>query len=123
MTSRAQLGRIGEQMAVRHLEQAGLEILVRNWRCAMGEVRGELDIVARERDVLVFCEVKTRRNQATGGPAAAVTPAKRAQLRRLATAYLALHPAGVAEIRFDVVAVSWPPDGGRSHVEHLRGVC
>ncbi|MPZ89523.1 MAG: YraN family protein [Nitriliruptorales bacterium] len=123
MPSRAQLGRIGEQMAVRHLERAGLVILARNWRCATPEIRGELDVVASDRDVLVVCEVKTRRGSGAGEPLAAVTRDKRDRLRRLATAYLVAHRPGASEVRFDAVAVSWPEGGGRAQIQHIRGVC
>lgn len=120
MTTRARLGRIGEQLAVRHLERAGYVVVARNWRCAQPDVRGELDVLARDGDTLVVCEVKTRRNADTGGPLAAVTPAKLAQLRRLAAAYLAEVGPAVAQIRFDIVGVSW--ERGRPVLDHLRGV-
>jgi putative endonuclease len=122
MARNAMLGRIGEQMAVLHLEASGLVVLTRNWRCASA-VRGEIDIVARDGDVIVFCEVKARRGWETGGPIAGVTPRKQSQLRRLATAWLAIHRAGgVADVRFDVVGVCWPGDG-RAEIIHMRGVC
>jgi putative endonuclease len=116
------LGRIGEQMAVLHLEASGLVVLARNWRCT-GAVRGEIDVVARDGDTVVFCEVKARRGQQTGGPFAAVTQSKQLQLRRLAAAWLAVHRTDrVDEVRFDVVGVCWP-GGGRAEIVHLRGVC
>ncbi|MGH8898373.1 MAG: YraN family protein [Egibacteraceae bacterium] len=116
------LGRIGEQMAVLHLEACGLVVLTRNWRCA-GAVRGEIDVVARDGDAIVFCEVKARRGRQTGGPLAAVTPRKQSQLRWLAAAWLAAHRAErAADVRFDVVGVCWPGDG-RAEIVHLQGVC
>jgi putative endonuclease len=69
------VGRFGEQLAVGHLETAGLEILARNWRCR----QGELDIVARDGSQLVFVEVKTRSSRAFGSPAEAVDRAKSAR--------------------------------------------
>ena len=63
------LGRFGEDLAVRHLRERGLVILDRNWRCDVGEI----DIVAREADVLVVCEVKTRRTTGFGSPLEAIT--------------------------------------------------
>ena len=111
------LGRYGEQLAVRHLADAGLAIVATNWRCAQGEI----DIVARERDVLVICEVKTRRTDAFGTPAEAVTRTKADRLRRLAMLWLRDHPSGVdLDVRFDVVSVLLPRAGGPA-VEHLRG--
>lgn len=122
MSSRSALGRVGEQMAVRHLERAGLLIVARNWRPGPGPVRGELDVVARDGHVLVICEVKARRGDGAGGPFAGVTPVKLARLRRLGAAYLAEAGGGVAEVRIDVVGVTWPSGGGRAVVEHLMGV-
>jgi putative endonuclease len=110
------LGQYGERVAVRHLVDAGLTILTTNWRCA----EGELDIVARERGVVVFCEVKTRRSEAFGTPAEAITRTKAHRIHRLAMLWLREHPAGTADLRFDVVSVLLPRSGGPV-VEHLRG--
>jgi len=125
-TARGALGRYGEDVAVRHLIESGLSVLDRNWRCRAGEV----DIVAREGDVLVVCEVKTRRGVGFGTPLDAVTPVKAARLRKLAVHWLAQQrvqaatgdgdPASYAEVRFDVVSVLAPASGA-AIVEHLRG--
>ena len=113
------LGRIGEQIAVRYLESLGYEIVDRNWRLAVEGLRGEVDVVARQGETWVFCEVKTRRRSEDGDEALlAVTPAKQRQLRRLAAAYLAAADAH-GTIRFDVVAVAWPAGGGRANVVHV----
>lgn len=122
MSRSRQLGAIGEQVAVRHLERAGFVVLERNWRCAAGDVRGELDIVARDGEVLVLCEVKARRGELTGGPLVAVTPRKLWQLRRLAGAYLAESPVHHRQVRLDVIGVCWPASGGGPVVTHVRGV-
>jgi putative endonuclease len=123
--ARGALGRFGEEVAARHLVAAGLTVVARNWRCSEGEV----DIVALDGDVLVMCEVKTRRGVGFGTPLDAVTPAKAARLRRLASRWLADQRAeagGVGdgvrypEVRFDVVSVLRPLSGATS-VEHLRG--
>jgi putative endonuclease len=121
MVTSARLGPVGEQLAVRHLQEAGLVVLARNWRWTGGDLRGELDIVARDGDVVVFCEVKTRRDGGAGGPFAAVTPRKQVQVRYLAAAFLAQHPQPRSGIRFDAVGVTLPR-GGPATVEHLRGV-
>lgn len=121
MTRNVALGRIGEQMAVLHLEACGLVVLTRNWR-STGAVRGEIDVVARDGDAIVFCEVKARRGWQAGGPLEAVTPRKQSQLRRLAAAWLAAHRAdGAVQVRFDVVGVCWT-GGGRAEIAHLQGV-
>ena len=74
---------------MRYLREQGMEVLDRNWRCEIGEV----DIVARDGDCLVICEVKTRRTLGFGEPVEAVTFAKAMRLRQLAAAYLAGHTA------------------------------
>ncbi|MDQ4039469.1 MAG: YraN family protein [Actinomycetota bacterium] len=109
------LGAHGEDLAAAHLIEAGLKVLDRNWRCPIGE----LDIVAREGNILVFCEVKTRRSTAFGDPAEAVTWRKARKLRQLAGQWLTEHDEHAREVRFDVVAVLAGP-GTPATVRHLR---
>ena len=117
MTARQSLGEYGERVAARHLIEHGMTLLDRNWRCDIGE----LDLVLREGDVLVFAEVKTRRSTSFGSPFEAVTAAKGARLRRLAARWLAEHDVHCAEVRIDLVGVL--QDGrGAAEVDHLRGV-
>lgn len=118
MRASAALGRYGEDVAARHLTAAGLVVLERNWRCDIGEI----DILARDGDSLVVCEVKTRHGAGFGHPAEAVTPIKAQRLRRLAARWIRERRVSPREVRFDVVAVirSGP---GAAVVEHLRGVC
>ena len=115
MRAKDAVGRYGEDVAARHLTEAGLEIVARNWRCA----EGEIDIVARERGALVICEVKTRSSERFGVPAEAVTRRKADRLRRLAYLWLLEHPAGGVEVRFDVVSVMRAAAGAAT-VEHIR---
>lgn len=118
MNARSALGRYGESLAARRLADSGLVILERNWRAGRS---GEIDIVARERDVLVVCEVKTRRDGAFEHPMAAVTPDKADRLRALAERWIQAHggapPGGV---RIDVVGVVLPRRGAPV-VQHVRG--
>lgn len=123
MSGNQSLGRIGERIAARHLEEHGCTVVARNWRCAEEAVRGEVDLVALEGATVVICEVKTRRRAEVDDALEAVTPAKQRQLRRLASAYAAGLPTRPAALRIDVIGVSWPPAGGRARVTHLRGVC
>lgn len=115
MAAKDGVGKYGEDVAIRHLEEAGLEILARNWRCS----EGEIDIVARERGVIVICEVKTRSGLGFGLPAEAITRRKADRIRRLAYHWLRAHPARDADIRFDVISVLRAPRGA-AVVEHLR---
>lgn len=119
MDARGAIGRYGEELAVRRLTRAGMTVVQRNWRCGR---TGEIDIVARDGDVLVVCEVKTRRCGAFEHPMAAVTPQKAQRLRDLAERWIQTHggapPGGV---RIDLVGVVLPRRGA-AVVEHARGV-
>jgi len=110
------VGRYGEDVAARHLVQSGLVVLERNWRCSIGEI----DIVARDGDTLVVCEVKTRRGLGYGSPLEAVTARKLQRLRRLAAQWVREHEVRPAAIRIDVVGVL-ATGSGPATVQHVRG--
>ncbi|GAA2732806.1 YraN family protein [Pedococcus aerophilus] len=111
------LGRYGEQLAVRYLTDRGWSVLDRNWRCA----HGEIDVVARDGDCLVFCEVKTRTTERFGGAIEAVDHRKAARLRRLAAAWLQSHDERAARVRIDVIGILRPRHGP-AQLRHLVGV-
>lgn len=117
MGRNAALGRYGEDVAARYLADRGLVVLERNWRC--GE--GEIDIVAREDDTLVICEVKTRSSLAFGHPAEAVSARKLRRLRGLASSWLASRGVHAPHVRIDVVSVIMS-SAGAPRIEHLRAV-
>jgi putative endonuclease len=117
--TRAQLGAMGEALAVDHLTRMGLRILGRNWRCRYGE----LDVIAADEATrtVVFVEVKTRTGDGYGGLAYAVTPRKVWRLRRLAGLWLAGQDQRWAALRIDVIGVRV----GRRRtpeVTHLQGI-
>ncbi len=114
---RRALGAYGERLAARHLTQRGLVVLDRNWRCDAGEI----DLVLRDGDVLVICEVKTRTSDACGTPHEAVTPAKLDRLKRLAARWAEERGVAPAEVRIDLVAVHRPRRGSSS-VDHVAGL-
>lgn len=111
------IGEYGERLACEYLTGLGYEVLDRNWRCDQGEV----DIVAREGDCVVVCEVKTRRSTTFGTPVEAVTPVKAARLRRLAVRWLREHDVRSPDLRVDVIGVLRPLNGP-ARIEHLKGV-
>jgi putative endonuclease len=116
-TQKQALGAYGERVAARHLEEQGMVVLDRNWRCS----EGELDLVLRDGGELVVCEVKTRSTTAYGTPQEAVDATKLERLQRLAERWLAekaLRPPGV---RLDCVAVMHTGHGAAA-VEHVRGL-
>jgi putative endonuclease len=107
-------GQVGEAAARRHLRQLGLKFLTANFRSP----RGEIDLVFRDADCLVFVEVKTRSSEAWTRPAAAVNARKRRLLSLTALDYLKLLDSPPVRIRFDIVEVLLA-DGAVSEVRHL----
>jgi putative endonuclease len=100
-TSRQKTGRYGEALAERYLIEAGYQILAKNWRCAVGE----LDLITRQGETLVFVEVRTRRGTQLGSPEESITPAKQAKLTELAYTFLAENNLEDDAWRIDVIAI------------------
>jgi len=96
-----ELGRRGEAAAARYLEHLGYDILDMNWQCPAGEA----DIVARDVDSIVFCEVKTRTSIEKGFPSEAVDAEKRARYEKIALWYLRDCCLTDMRVRFDVIAL------------------
>ncbi|MGE5125481.1 MAG: YraN family protein [Betaproteobacteria bacterium] len=108
-------GQAGEDLACAHLQERGLRVLERNFRCRGGEI----DVVARDGEVVVFVEVKERSSTSHGAAIEAVTPLKRRRLLRAARIYAAGRGLLEKPLRFDVVAIDWGPDGPQ--VRHEKG--
>jgi putative endonuclease len=100
-----------EAMAAAFLEHEGLKILVRNYRCRLGEI----DLVAREGDTTVFVEVRSRGSSAFGGAAASITAAKRQRLLKAARHYISRQGA-LPQCRFDALLIEGEPP----RIEWLR---
>ncbi|UTI63083.1 YraN family protein [Paraconexibacter antarcticus] len=116
---RRTLGAHGEDLAAAHLERLGHVIVARNHRTRFGE----LDLVTSVGGTLVFVEVKTRRESRHGSPWDALHERKRAQVRRMAAAYLSEvtdRPAA-REIRFDAIGIVIDPQGRLCRLDHLEG--
>ncbi|MGH8881999.1 MAG: YraN family protein [Stackebrandtia sp.] len=111
------LGAHGERLAAAHLRRDGMRVLARNWR----NPQGELDIVAADRGVTVFCEVKTRRSLRFGTPMEAIDEAKATQVRRVAAGWWRTRRGRGRSQRFDAVGVIVRADGTAS-IDHRRGV-
>lgn len=108
------LGQTGEGVAKRHLKAQGLKFLTANFRTK----RGEIDLVFRDRDCLVFVEVKSRSSEEWGRPADAIDKERRQRLTRAGLDYLRLLRNPPVKVRFDVVEVLF--ENGRLHeVRHL----
>ena len=109
-----ELGKEGEEKALRFLKKKGYRIIEQNYVCKMGE----MDIIAKERDTLVFIEVKTRTSMAFGPPQLAVTQFKQRQLSKVALHFLKEKKLEDIKARFDVVAILLHPE--REEIELIR---
>jgi putative endonuclease len=107
-------GQLGERAAKRHLKRQGLKFLTANFRSP----RGEIDLIFRTNDCLVFIEVKTRSSEKWERPAAAVDRERRRRLSRAALDYLRLLHNPPVRIRFDIVEVLLQ-DGAVREIRHL----
>ncbi|MFH5229670.1 YraN family protein [Antrihabitans spumae] len=117
MGNNVALGAQGEDLAAEFLTAAGMTIVDRNWRTRYGEI----DLIVRSDDVLVFVEVKTRTGRRMGVPAEAVTLTKQRRIRRLAAVWLAEQSGPWTPVRFDVVSVLIE-SGAEPVIEHLEAV-
>ena len=116
--ARQGLGQTGEEMAAQHLERLGYAVLARNHRTRFGE----LDIIATDGDRIVFVEVKTRR-LGSGRPFDSLHDLKRAQVRRMAAAWLSevRDRPWAAELRFDAIGIVLDARGELVDLEHREG--
>ena len=107
MTNKRSFGKLGEELAARHLINSGLEMLTQNYQCPIGE----MDIIARQGETLVFVEVRTRRSALYGWGEESITYQKAKRLRAIAAYYI--RQAGYQRwpcLRFDVIAIRWSAD-------------
>lgn len=112
-------GKRGEQIACKALEKKGYRILEKNYRCG----HGEIDLVARQRDYIVFIEVRSKTGSAFGTPEESVTEAKKKKLIATALDYLSSHRGLPENWRIDFVAVELDPAGGTpKRVEIMENV-
>lgn len=107
-------GQLGERAAKKHLKRAGLKFLTANFRSD----RGEIDLVMRDKDCLVFVEVKTRSSEEWTRPAAAVDKERRGRLTRAGLDYLRLLKNPPVKVRFDIVEVLLE-NGAVREIRHL----
>lgn len=113
--SRLELGLLGEELASQYIRQRGYRILERNCRSRMGEI----DIIARDGETVVFVEVKTRSSDEYGSPADSITKAKQSRLIRSASYYLK-RQRNCPECRFDVVSIITGQDNKPRKIELIK---
>ncbi len=110
------IGRQGEELASRFLKKQGYKILETNYSCALGEV----DIIAADRDILAFVEVKTRSGCEFGYPEEAINRKKQRRLMRIAQIYLDHKKLNGVSCRFDVVAIIFSSEGRSVNIELIK---
>ena len=113
-TKKQVLGREGEEIAENYLKKKGYRLVERNYRCPLGE----LDLIALDRRVIVFVEVKTRGDESYGPPLESVHPRKQRKMIKTALFFLSVHKLHNREARFDVVGISFA--GQEPVVEHIE---
>ncbi len=111
---RLHVGRLGEDLALKKLKKLGYRCIERNYRCSLGE----MDLIARDGETLVFVEIKTRRDKSLAYAKEAVDERKKRQLSKVALAYMKAEDCCDTRSRFDVVAVHL--DGGREQIEVIK---
>ena len=113
MTRQQTTGKLGEDLAVKHLLDQGYQIRERNYR----QGRYEIDIIAEKGDELVFVEVKTRKSAAYGYPEAFATTGQQERIVVAAQEYASGHN-WTGDLRFDIIAILW--EAGQWQIEHIR---
>ena len=99
---RLDLGSLGEKLALKKIKRLGYKCLTRNFRCSLGEI----DLIAKDGDCLVFIEIKTRRNRSIGFAKEAIDQRKMRQISKVALAYMKANNCCDVKSRFDVIAIN-----------------
>jgi putative endonuclease len=107
-------GKIGEDLAVKFLSRKGYKILKRNYRYG----HGEIDIIAMDKDVLIFVEVRMKFSDKFGSPEDSVTIKKREQLKKIASAFIQMNEVNFSECRFDVIGITFKD--GKFNINHIE---
>ncbi len=109
------LGKKGEKVAVKYLKKLGFEIV----ECGFRALKGEIDIIAKENDTIVFVEVKARSSSGYGSPLEAVDLTKQAQIKKIAQIYISKKYGKFIPCRFDVIGIILK-NKGDYEISHIR---
>jgi putative endonuclease len=116
MTPKQFIGKYGEDLSAKYLQDRGYQIIERNWRCNFGEI----DLIAKDNNRIVFVEVKTRNGSGYGHPFEAITALKVSRMRKLAAQWCAENKSAGSKVRMDAIAVLI--HNGKVAIEHLKQV-
>lgn len=111
---RLHVGKMGEDLAFKKLKKLGYRCIARNYRCSLGE----MDLIARDGETLVFVEIKTRRDKSLGYAKEAIDKRKKRQLSKVALAYMKAEDCCDVKARFDVVAINLRE--GKDQIEVIK---
>jgi putative endonuclease len=113
---RINIGKQGEIWAKEYLQQHQYVIVEKNFRCKFGEI----DLIAKDRHMIVFVEVRTKTSTAYGPAYNSVTSSKQKQVKRVALFYISKHNLVTTQFRFDVIGIILDPQTGQHHVDHIQ---
>lgn len=112
---RKRLGSKGEEAAAQYLKKKGFSVLCRNYTCVIGEI----DLIALDKGVIVFVEVRSRSGDVYGLAQESITKRKQHKLRQLASYYLLAEGKAGSDCRFDVIAILFEGEGGIKTLDHI----
>lgn len=115
---RQSLGHLGESIAADYLKNKGYMILERNWRTPYGEI----DLIASDKETVVFVEVKTRASNSLGPPEISITPRKEEHMRNAAEYYIQQHPELITDWRIDLIAIQLQSKETPALIDHFENV-
>jgi putative endonuclease len=111
---RINLGKLGEEIALKKIKKLGYKCITRNYRCSLGEI----DLIAKDADCLVFIEIKTRKGRSVGYGKEAIDYRKKRQISKVALAYLKANNCVNVRSRFDVIAINIT--NGKEEIEVIQ---
>ena len=115
MYERHVLGKTGEEIATQYLIENGYKLIIRNFRC----IQGEIDIIAKDKDEIVFIEVKTRKNTNYGTPVDAVDKRKQKHILNACKYYIYINKLEKRKIRFDVIEIYKKE---KFYINHIKNI-
>ena len=110
------MGAKGEKLAASYLKRRGYRIILRNYRCKLGEI----DIIAERDKTIIFAEVRTKQTEGFGPPQYSITAAKRRQISKAALSYIREKRLVGQSCRFDVIAVTFSSESRKPKIEHIE---
>ncbi|OGH38735.1 MAG: YraN family protein [Candidatus Levybacteria bacterium RIFCSPLOWO2_01_FULL_36_10] len=116
MNNKQLIGKKGESLAVKYLENLGYKIIKKNFRCKMGEI----DIIAQDRDFLIFVEVKTRSNLLWGNPAESIGTKKLSSIIKTLQFYLLINNKSDKSVRVDAIEIY--TSNNESKINHIKNI-